>query len=218
METSRDPARRPTALADAAFAELRTDLLSGGPLTARGRIVAGELADRLRMSRTPVREALDRLARLGYLEALEGGGYQRRRYRTRDVRDVYELRLLLEPFAAELAAGRSHEGGSSSGASFHVALAHASGNRVLAHVVELLAERVAAMRTDAAREGRGRPRPADDREASLDHRRIAHMVARGDGDGARRAMDQHLTAEARLLLLAQPASDEDDLARAAAER
>jgi DNA-binding GntR family transcriptional regulator len=217
METSRIRARRPTVLADAAFEELRADLLSDGPLTARGRFVAGELAARLHMSRTPVREALDRLARLGYLEALDGGGYRRRHYRTRDVRDVYELRLLLEPHAAELAAGQALERASSGNAPFHVALAHASGNRVLAHVVELLAERVAAMRTDVARVGRGRARPTDDRESSLAHRRIGGAIVRGDGEAARLAMGQHLTAEARSVLRGLPATNDADLASAAAE-
>ncbi len=104
-----DVDHRPAALADTAFAKLRADLLCGGPLTGARRLVAGELARQLGVSRTPVREALDRLARLGHLTRLDGGGYERRRYRTRDIRDVYELRLLLEPYAAGLAAEESAE-------------------------------------------------------------------------------------------------------------
>jgi DNA-binding GntR family transcriptional regulator len=193
-------------------------VLWGGRLTAGARFGARDLADRLDMCRSPVREALDRLARLGYLEALDGGGYRRRRYRTRDIRDVYELRLLLEPHAAELAAGRPPTNAPSGRAPFHVALAHASGNRVLAHVVELLAERQAAMRTDAAREGRGYARPFDDRGSSIAHRRIGEAVARGDGAAARRAMDEHLTAEARTILRTRPAANDVDITAAAAER
>ena len=195
------PTRRPPALADAAFDQLRADLLAGGPLTSRRRLVAGALARRLGMSRTPVREALDRLARLGFLTPLEGGGYERRRYRHRDIKDVYELRLLLEPVAAKLAAtaGRSVASSTHLGRPFHRRVADASGNRVLAHVMELLAERVAAIHSDATREGR-RVSATSDRDASAAHARISAAIAAGDAEAARRTMAEHLSAETRALL------------------
>jgi DNA-binding GntR family transcriptional regulator len=199
MDTSHiPPARplvRPTALADAAFEQLRSDLISGGPLTTRRRIVAGEVAHRLRMSRTPVREALDRLASLGYLEPLARGGYQRRRYRTRDRQDVHELRLLLEPYAAASAARLGDPIRPAGDVPFHSAIARASGNRVLAHVVELLAERVAAMRTEALEGRRPDPTPLGEPEAQRAHARIAEAVERGDADAARASMEEHLAAE-----------------------
>jgi DNA-binding GntR family transcriptional regulator len=199
-ETSREAIRRPAALADAAYDRLRSDLLERGPLTAGGRIVAGDLAARLGMSRTPVREALDRLGRIGYLERLDGGGYQRRRYRTRDARDLHELRLLLEPVGAELAAADRSRGPGPDARSFHADVASASGNRVLAHVIELLTERVSAMRTDLEHEGRQRSRASVERERRIAHAAVADAIRRGDGPAARRAMAEHLTFEARGVL------------------
>ena len=144
--------RRPAALADTAFQRLRAELLEGGPLSARGRLVAGELAERLGMSRTPVREALDRLARLGHLARLDGGGYEPRRYRRRDARDVWELQLLLEPLAAERAAlGTPRTGRPGREGRLSCSSAAPSGDPVLAHVLDLLTERLAAVQADSAR-------------------------------------------------------------------
>ena len=58
-----------------------------------------ELASRLRVSRTPVREALFQLCREGVLEDT-GRGYRRPEMTARDVREIVELRRSLEPTMA----------------------------------------------------------------------------------------------------------------------
>jgi GntR family transcriptional regulator of vanillate catabolism len=62
------------------------------------------LSEELQISRTPVREAMSRLAEEGLLERAPGGGFQVRSFTLRDVTDAIELRGVLEGTAARLAA------------------------------------------------------------------------------------------------------------------
>lgn len=86
-------------------------------LTLREWIVSGELAggeriaelplvERLGVSRTPVRAALQRLAQEGLLQPLPHGGYVVRAFTARDIQDTIALRGLLEGTAARWAAER----------------------------------------------------------------------------------------------------------------
>lgn len=62
------------------------------------------LAERYGMSRTPVREALQVLAREGFVDALPGRGFLVPRWSLQDLRELYELREALEGFATACAA------------------------------------------------------------------------------------------------------------------
>jgi DNA-binding GntR family transcriptional regulator len=62
------------------------------------------LADQFSSSRTPVREACIHLVKEGFLKAVPGRGYIVTEVSLDDVRDLYQLRLMIEPSAAELAA------------------------------------------------------------------------------------------------------------------
>ena len=65
------------------------------------------LANLFSTSRTPVREACIHLVREGFLERAQGRGYIVTATSLDDARELYQLRLILEPPAAELAAGVS---------------------------------------------------------------------------------------------------------------
>jgi len=145
------------SVADLAYERIRGLVLSGelAPGTRLGQV---ELAERLGISRTPVREALRRLGGEGLVE-----GHSHRGFRVSDlgldaVLRRLEVRAILEPGIAALAAERrtgrdldlmseaiadeeeARDGIEAHDASrsFHLALARASGNEELVRVIESL--------------------------------------------------------------------------------
>jgi GntR family transcriptional regulator of vanillate catabolism len=81
------------------------DMIITGKLAAGARLVEAGLVERLRISRTPIRAALARLAEEGLLEKT-GGGYSVRGFTEQEVRDSIHLRGTLEGLAARTAAER----------------------------------------------------------------------------------------------------------------
>jgi hypothetical protein len=75
-----------------AFVSLR-DRLQEGVYPPGARITAVDVADELRLSTTPVREALSRLAGQGLLEDRRGQGYFVARLNATDIADLYRLSL-----------------------------------------------------------------------------------------------------------------------------
>ena len=95
----------------------RTSLVEQAYQAIRGRILdnvyppghqalESELAEQLGISRTPVREALIRLAKEGLVEVVPRHGMRVLPVSAADMRDIYEMLTALEPMAAELAVRR----------------------------------------------------------------------------------------------------------------
>jgi len=78
-------------------------MVQRGELAPGSRIRDAALAGRLGVSRTPVREALLRLAREGVLDADTGRGFRVRRLDRVELRDVGAILAELEPLALRLA-------------------------------------------------------------------------------------------------------------------
>jgi DNA-binding GntR family transcriptional regulator len=201
---------RPAPLAQQAYESIRGELMSGR-WSPDERLTEEQVAERLSISRTPAREALRRLVLMGSLEPVPGGGYRQRTFTRRDVREHCDLRLVLEPEAAALTAQRdpaeldallanddlrrpvldpAHD------MRFHVAIAEASGNDVLAGLIRTLNERAAVHLLYG---------DADDtslREQLADaHVEIMAALDARDASGAFGAMRRHLRVEQELLLL-----------------
>lgn len=68
-----------------------------------------ELARQLEVSRTPLREAMNRLASEGLLVTGPGRGFSARKLDVQEVFDLYETRLALEAAIAEIACERADE-------------------------------------------------------------------------------------------------------------
>lgn len=71
------------------------------------RLNEGELARELRVSRTPLREALNRLTTEGFLRSVPGKGFFFRELDPKELFDLYELRAALETAAVRLATERA---------------------------------------------------------------------------------------------------------------
>lgn len=102
LETAGAPAGR---LADEVYRRLRDDILMGR-VRPRDHLVEVDLATRLGVSRTPVRESLQRLAADGLIVS------HRRRWVVREhtldeIKDMFEVRMALEGYAARLACQRA---------------------------------------------------------------------------------------------------------------
>lgn len=95
--------KRSDLLIDEVYARLR-DLILSNVLRAGQKLVDRDLAEQLGVSRTPVREALGRLAMMGLVEARTRRGYYVSTFSAEQVSDLYEFRKMLEVHAAQLAA------------------------------------------------------------------------------------------------------------------
>ncbi|SHL06199.1 DNA-binding transcriptional regulator, GntR family [Pseudonocardia thermophila] len=94
--------------AESAYAAIRAGILSGE--LARGERLREEiLAERIGVSRTPVREALRRLNAEGLVDFEPNRGARVAAWSERELEDLYEARALLEGYGARLAASRITE-------------------------------------------------------------------------------------------------------------
>jgi DNA-binding GntR family transcriptional regulator len=190
-----------------ALDRLRTDILSGNLGVGGVRLVQGELAARLGMSTTPVREALRDLATEGLILFDSHKGAVVREISQAEFIDLYEVRMLLEPLAMARAAERvtptelaearrlaeAMETESDGIAwaklnrEFHQVLQRAAGFPVLEQLLDIVQDQSAmytAYRTLVSRSRRG--------DGNAEHRALLKAVADGDADSASAAAYEHL--------------------------
>src|ERR1700744_2195674 len=150
-------AARPQSLTDIAFDRIRTAILTR-KLEPGTRVSEAMLGEMLQVSKTPVREALLRLCHVGLVEPTTRG-LRVVLPNSTSIRNAYEVRAGLETMAAELAAPRAtdkhrpdiitaaanslqfaraedSEGFALWDRAFHVSVAEATGNSLLAKAVE----------------------------------------------------------------------------------
>lgn len=101
---SLDPRRIGGTRTEEVYQELRRDILRGA-IRPNDRLVETDLAARLKLSRTPVREALQRLAADGLIVSTRRAWtvYQ---HSLTEISQLYEARAALEGYAARLGAQR----------------------------------------------------------------------------------------------------------------
>ena len=90
-------------LADRIYEQLKADIITckyqpGDSLTEI------EMANKFNVSRTPIREVCNRLLKEDLLQSIPYKGYIVSPVNLQDLHDLYQIRLVLEPYAAELAA------------------------------------------------------------------------------------------------------------------
>lgn len=208
------PARRSTT--DDVFVRLRQQILAG-ELAPGSHHSVYRLSYELGVSRTPVREAVLRLADLDLVTIERNRGITIRGVRAEDVRDVFELRLMLEVPAAAGAADRADDalvdrlraaleamraaaraGDESSftrhDRALHAALGEALGNVRLSREVDRLRDSIQVRGVSTIERTRTMADVAEE------HAPIVEAVAAGDPAAAATAMREHLEHTAALLL------------------
>jgi DNA-binding GntR family transcriptional regulator len=98
-------ARRERNQSDYAYGQVRA-MITSGEFAPGARLKEAELAERLDISRTPVREALKRLIAEHLVSRDDRGGVAVHVPTPREVDDIYLIREVLEGLAARLAAQR----------------------------------------------------------------------------------------------------------------
>ena len=192
------------------------EAIDSGVYRPGDRLVEAELAERFGVSRTPVREALQRLETQSML-ARDGRSLIVASLDHNQLAELYVVRSELEGLAARLAAkhatreevsvlagmvaeDRAHLDDparlSRANRRFHKQIHLASHNRYLVQQLELVHRSMALLATTSlAAEGRG--------EAALaEHAAIVDAIAKGDGDAAQQALQAHISKafETRLKL------------------
>jgi DNA-binding GntR family transcriptional regulator len=95
-------------LADQVFQAVKREILDTR-LRPDTILAEAALAARFHVSRAPAREALKRLAELGFVRAVPRVGYIVTSVSVRDFDEIFQLRFTLEPLATELATKRLTE-------------------------------------------------------------------------------------------------------------
>lgn len=184
-----------------------------------------QLAEALKVSRVSVRAALQCLKAEGYLEARQGGGTKvvstartlesplagLVRRAPQNLKDLVELRILLEGWAAERAAKRQdakaladmeaavrsmevdarRKRTVTDDLTFHRALAQGAGSAVYDHIHAVVGEVMAGMVTHL-RQGVYET-PEEARRLTRQHRAILEAVRAGDGPLAQELIRKHMT-------------------------
>lgn len=204
------PAQRGTtssALTNKAYSEMREAignlvLQPGEPLTEQS------LSDWLGIGRTPVREALMMLRVEGLVEAIARKGYYVTRISADDANEIYEMLEGIEGIAIKLAAERAEPADIArlenaieaqqvaldakrlsdwvaGDEEFHSAIADAARNERIKKAMDPLNTQLHRLRVYTIRV---RPAPF---ASTADHREQLDAIAGGDGDLARRLMQEH---------------------------
>lgn len=187
--------------------QVRSEIISGQ--SAPGAMYSvPSLAATLGVSTTPVREALLELARSGLIEPLRNRGFKVVAPTLAQLRNLFDMRELLEVFAAESVALKrkkdlsiarrradevAHAVDSNSISDyleadrrFHQALTEQADN-------ELLTEMVMALRDKMRLHGiASEPGKERQRESVVEHYRILELAEIGDADGLRALMKHHI--------------------------
>lgn len=108
MQPLRSGPRDTRPLGVRVYERLRDEIVSGC-LAADTPLVQEQVAERLGVSRTPVRDALNRLAHESLVTWLPGSGYLVNALQPDDIAEVYQVRQSLETLALRLACGNHNQ-------------------------------------------------------------------------------------------------------------
>jgi DNA-binding GntR family transcriptional regulator len=213
---------RPAALSDQIYATLKQQILSCALLPGQ-RLVEKNLCAVMKVSRTPLREALNRLSHDELVVLQPNAGYRVSAITLDGFRNLTELRAIVEPQAAGLAAQRAdatdvaelrtladlpHDTADEQGfadycqanARFHLRVVRTARNPMLEQVVMSaldMSQRPAYLRIG---------RQMDPANPSAKHRAIVDAIAQHDAPLARALMEKHVRGSGDRILAALAAA------------
>ena len=193
------------------------EMIESGSLRPGARLDEQSLADQMSVSRTPLREAIGRLAREGLIENRPYRGNFVRTFTTKQVNDLYEVRRVLEGLAVRLAVPKlsgeylsllrsilddiqeALERGDIAGYGaadqrFHDALAQLAGNETLIESIERLRLQIQLVRSIANQDPHVVERTARERP------RILAALESRDAELAARLMEEHIDGVRRAVV------------------
>ena len=200
-----------------AYEYLESEILTGR-LKPRERLVEQEIAEQLKMSRTPIREALRRLEERGLVRILPHRGAVVSDISPAEVEHIYVVRNVLEVLAVRLAIDRitpeqiervhvleaAHAGEASGGDvrglmrvndQFHDAIYGATGNSCLLETIQQLRRQIHPVRFNAW------ARPERIARSVVEHRLMVEALNRRDKDGLALLTEEHLRVSKESYLL-----------------
>jgi DNA-binding GntR family transcriptional regulator len=194
-----------------------------GRLRAGEHLVTQELAQRFGVSHTPIREALITLAGIGIIDLLPNRGAVVRRVTPHEIREVYQVRRVLECEAARSACGRIDlaqlhalaadlrrmiavkprseprfiQEARATDSRLHDLIADSCGNAFLAQEIARLKALFRAFRDVAWERSEERNDFHRLAEEAREHLAIVEALLAGDAKTAARAMARHIRSGAR---------------------
>lgn len=214
--SSRTNGASPRSLAMEAYQDLRRQIIYCA-LPPAARVTEADLGKQLGLGKTPIREALGRLAQEGLVRVIPRQGYAITPITLRDVRDLFDLRLIVEPAAVQRAAGNIDvtnlrrldalckagyvlgDHGSvtaflRANTEFHVSIAHASGNARLSQLLaQLLDESERLFHLGLMLRNRSD-------EMAHEHHDLVEALAAGDAETARCIAIDQITTSQRMVV------------------
>jgi DNA-binding GntR family transcriptional regulator len=196
-----------------AYARILSEIRAGS-LNPGDRLTETDLAARLGISRTPVREAIRALEIDGLITHKPRAGATIRALDYAEVTELYEMRVVLEGTAARFAARAAYpseleelqainddmataqgtEAIYALNARFHTVLLNAARNRFLVRAIQSIQKTLLILGPSTLEE-------ADRLQSALtEHAAILTALAAHDGDGAEAAMRAHIEAAHRARL------------------
>ena len=208
----------PDNLTQAAYLMLKEDIVTCA-LEPGAQVTESTLLTRLNVSKAPLRAALARLVQEGLIVPLPRQGYRVTPVTIRDADELFAMRLILEPTAARLAAGRidapplrkldavcragyrpGHRASERqflrANSEFHVAIARATGNRRLASAIASVLDEIERIQHVGMTMQDRSIEIRDEHEALLD------VLEQGDGERAAQMMIEQIEAARQMVVAA----------------
>lgn len=199
-----------------AYVEIKRAILAGD-FPASTFVAERQLAERLGMSKTPVRAALERLEAEGFVTISPQQGVIIRDLTVHEIADQFEIRLALESYAVRVLAGhltseqiaRLQESLAEQAAlspddagravtldaDFHLLFSEFLGNQEVLRVVHQLREKIQRVITRVYQVNASRVL-----SSFAEHRAIVEALIAGDGERAARLVTEHLDYGKQCLL------------------